>query len=108
MHEYQQAWGQPGAFRAMLNWYRAAGRYPRRLADNGRVPGPLHIIWGEKDAFLETDLARQSLAFCDDGQLTVLRASHWVQHEEPDRVNELVLAFLAADTKLVAHILVAK
>lgn len=92
--EYVRAWSQPGALRGMLNWYRAAVRHPRQLAGAGRVPGPVHIIWGEKDAFLEVDLARQSLAFCDDGQLTYLRASHWVQHEEPAEVNRLLLGFL--------------
>ena len=58
------------------------------------MPGPLHIIWGEKDAFLEADMARQSLAYCDDGRLTYLRASHWVQHEQAAAVNELLLGFL--------------
>ncbi len=92
---YVAAWRQPGALRGMLNWYRAAARPPQRLAGTGRVPGPLHIIWGEKDAFLEADLARQSLAYCDQGQLTYLKASHWVQHEEAAEVNRLLLAFLA-------------
>ncbi|WP_375416476.1 alpha/beta fold hydrolase [uncultured Hymenobacter sp.] len=92
--EYVQAWRQPGALRGMINWYRAAARHARRLAGTGRVTGPLHIIWGEKDAFLEADLARQSLEFCDDGQLTYLKASHWVQHEEAAEVNRLLLAFL--------------
>jgi pimeloyl-ACP methyl ester carboxylesterase len=92
--EYVAAWQQPGALRGMVNWYRAAARQARRLASPGRVTGPLHIIWGRKDAFLEADMARQSLAYCDQGQLTYVEASHWVQHEEPKLVNELLLRFL--------------
>ena len=91
---YAAAWAQPGALRGMVNWYRAAARHIRHLADTGRVSGPLLIIWGKKDAFLEADLARQSLAYCDAGQLTYLDATHWVQHEEPEKVTQLLLKFL--------------
>jgi pimeloyl-ACP methyl ester carboxylesterase len=92
---YQAAWSQPGAMRSMINWYRAAGRYARRLSQTGRVAVPLSIIWGEKDAFLKAELARESLAFCDDGRLTYLRATHWVRHERADEVNELLIGFLS-------------
>ena len=27
MEKYKEAWSQPGALTAMLNWYRAAARY---------------------------------------------------------------------------------
>jgi len=60
----------------------------------GRVAVPLHIIWGRHDAFLNANLAQESLAFCDDGQLTYLKASHWVQHEEAAQVNQLLIDFL--------------
>jgi pimeloyl-ACP methyl ester carboxylesterase len=96
LREYQLAWAQPGALRGMLNWYRAAVHHPRRLIASGVVTGPIHIIWGEKDAFLEAGLARQSLTYCRKGQLTYLRASHWVQHEEPAQVNKLLMAFLGS------------
>ena len=94
LSEYTAAWAQPGALRGMINWYRAAGRHARQLGRVGRVAGPLLIIWGEKDTFLEADLARQSLAYCAAGQLEYLDATHWVQHEEPEKVNQLLLEFL--------------
>ncbi|MBO2009720.1 alpha/beta fold hydrolase [Hymenobacter negativus] len=97
---YQTAWTQPRAMRSMMNWYRAAARYARRLRATGRVAVAVHIIWGEKDAFLERELARASLAFCDNAQLTYLDATHWVQHESPARVNELLLAFLGQEDAL--------
>jgi len=92
--EYRTAWAQPGALRSMINWYRAAARFARRVGQAGRVAVPLHIIWGRHDAFLNANLAQESLAFCDDGQLTYLKASHWVQHEEAALVNQLLIDFL--------------
>jgi len=91
---YQEAWSQPRAMRSMINWYRAAGRLARRLGRTGRIEVPVHIIWGERDAFLKPELARESLAFCEQGQLTYLPATHWVQHEEAVAVNKLLLEFL--------------
>ena len=91
--KYVAAWAQPGALPGMINWYRAAARHARRLAGTSRVTGPLRIIWGEQDAFLEADMARRSLAYCDKGQLTYLRATHWVQHEEAAEVSRLLLEF---------------
>ncbi|TPG72387.1 alpha/beta fold hydrolase [Hymenobacter nivis] len=91
--EYRAAWTRPGALRSMINWYRAAARFGRQ-APAGRVVGPLHIIWGRRDAFLNANLAQESLAYCDDGGLTYLDASHWVQHEEAAQVNQLLIDFL--------------
>ncbi|MBF9222813.1 alpha/beta fold hydrolase [Hymenobacter ruricola] len=91
---YEVAWAQPGAMRSMINWYRAAARFASRLGKTGRVSVPVRIIWGERDAFLRRELAQESLAYCDDAELTYLPASHWVQHEMPAEVNELLLRFL--------------
>jgi pimeloyl-ACP methyl ester carboxylesterase len=91
---YQAAWSKLRAMRSMINWYRAAARHARRLGTTGRVAVPVHIIWGEKDAFLERELARESLSFCENGRLTYLPATHWVQHEAAATANDLLLAFL--------------
>ncbi|WP_046245848.1 alpha/beta fold hydrolase [Hymenobacter terrenus] len=92
---YKEAWTQPRAMRSMINWYRAAVRFGRRLGATGRIKIPIHIIWGENDAFLKRELARESLAYCDGGQLTYLPTTHWVQHEAAAAVNKLLLAFLS-------------
>ncbi|QDA59460.1 alpha/beta fold hydrolase [Hymenobacter jejuensis] len=91
---YQQAWSQPRAMRSMINWYRAAFRFRSGLGKNARVRIPVRIIWGKRDAFLNSQLAQMSLEMCDHGQLTYLpSATHWVQHEEPAEVNRLLLEF---------------
>ncbi|MCB2409631.1 alpha/beta hydrolase [Hymenobacter sp. BT178] len=94
--QYEAAWQQPRAMRSMLNWYRAAVRAPRQMSATGRVLVPVHIIWGVKDAFLKRQMAEQSLMLCEQGQLTYLPASHWVQHEEAEAVNALLLRFFEA------------
>ena len=96
---YQAAWAQPRAMHSMLNWYRAAFRFARRLGQAGRVAVPACIIWGQADAFLKAELARESLAWCDAGQLTYLPTTHWVQHEAAAEVTDLLLQFLASDSQ---------
>lgn len=93
--EYRRAWSQPGAFRAMIHWYRAAVRHrPVRPADP-IVRIPTLIIWGVRDRFLRESLAHESVAHCEGGRLERIdEATHWVQHEEPERVNRLLLDFL--------------
>ncbi len=98
---YRKAWSQPGADRGMINWYRAAlQRHPARVASS-RVTVPALIIWGTRDKFLGRELAEQSVDLCDSGKLVwVEGASHWVQHEEPERVNQFLLEFFATKNEL--------
>lgn len=94
---YIHAWKQPGAMTAMLNWYRAIVRYPPPPAADSRIHVPTRIIWGKNDVALTAQMAAQSLEYCNDGQLTMLEnATHWVQHDQPERVNHLLLEFLKA------------
>jgi pimeloyl-ACP methyl ester carboxylesterase len=97
LNHYRAAWARPGALTAMLNWYRALPRRAAaRTAAGGRIRVPVRAIWGDRDSFLEVGLAEAGLALCDRGELVrVPGATHWVQHEEPERVNRLLLEFLA-------------
>mgnify|MGYP006286701035 CR=1 FL=1 len=88
---YREAWSKPGAFTAMLNWYRAARRGLTARSSSGLISIPTLIIWGARDQFLERKLAQLSLERCQKGKLVLLeQATHWVQHEEADRVNQLI------------------
>ncbi|MFI5094639.1 MAG: alpha/beta hydrolase [Candidatus Acidiferrum sp.] len=91
--QYRAAWSQPGALTAMINWYRAALRHRASFPDP-TVHVPTRILWGERDAFLLSDMAHDSLRYCDSAELyTFANASHWLQHEEPARVSELLIDF---------------
>jgi pimeloyl-ACP methyl ester carboxylesterase len=93
---YREAWSQPGAMTAMLNWYRAAARRSPRLGPDLRVNVPTLLLWGARDRALLREMAPPSIGLCDDGRLvTFEEATHWVQHEEPDRVNPLLADFFS-------------
>jgi epoxide hydrolase 4 len=94
--KYKEAWSQPGAMTAMLNWYRAAARYPRQIPKEMRIRVPTLMMWGMKDVALSHRLARPSMDYCDEGNLIFFPdATHWVQHEEADEVNRQLLTFIS-------------
>ncbi len=94
--KYREAWSQPGAFRSMLNWYRAVFRKQPRLPSGLRIRVPTLMLWGCNDIALGRDMAQPSIDYCDDGRLEFFeKASHWIQHDEPDRVNRLIIEFFA-------------
>lgn len=90
LEQYQTAWNQPGAVRSMINWYRAAIRAPTSRRSSIRVTVPTLLIWGVMDQFLKRDMAQASIDLCDDGRVVFLPTTHWVQHEQPERVGELI------------------
>jgi epoxide hydrolase 4 len=93
--QYRQAWWKKGAMTAMLNWYRAAFRFPD-LPANPILNVPALILWGMQDFALHSQLARDSLEYCPLGRLVLLEnATHWLQHEQPERINQELLAFLS-------------
>jgi pimeloyl-ACP methyl ester carboxylesterase len=93
---YRRAWSQPGAVRSMLHWYRAALRAQPRWPASLRVRVPTLLLWGAKDRFLGRELAQASIDLCDDGRLEFIdEATHWIQHEEAERVNARLVEFLA-------------
>ena len=91
--QYRAAWSQPGAVTGMIHWYRALFRYPTKFPDRA-VRVPTRILWGERDAFLLSEMAHESLRYCTDAELyTFANAGHWLQHEEPARVSKHLIDF---------------
>ncbi len=92
--QYREAWSQPKAYTSMLNWYRAMLQKPPMPLASFRISVPTLLIWGAKDRFLGQEMAQPSVDLCEDGQLVFIEeATHWVQHEEAQWVNELVDKF---------------
>ena len=95
LKQYQEAWSKKNALRSMINWYRAAFRTMFEKSVKSYIDIPTLLIWGMKDFALISDMAQPSIDLCRKGRLVFIKeASHWVQHEEPDRVNLLIKDFL--------------
>lgn len=93
---YRTAWSQPQAFTGMINWYRALMRKKPKSLPSPRISVPTLMIWGAQDQFLGREMAPKSIDLCDEGRLVMIEeATHWVQHEKPERVNELIGEFLS-------------
>jgi pimeloyl-ACP methyl ester carboxylesterase len=96
--KYREAWSQPRAFTAMVNWYRALTRPSSSKLPRGRIVVPTLLIWGVRETALGRELAPDSIAMCDNGRLEWREAAgHFVQHDDPDAVNRLLMQFLSED-----------
>jgi len=92
---YREAWSQPGALTAMLNWYRALWFSMRSVRDRPRIRVPTLLLWGTQDVALGKELAQPSIDLCEYGWLEFFEtATHWLQHEEPEQVNARIQAFI--------------
>jgi len=90
---YKWAWQKTNCLTSMINWYRAF--LFNNLDFKMDISPPTLILWGAKDRALSVQLAYGSIKKCQDGQLIVLDdLTHWLHHEDPDRVNDLMLKFL--------------
>ena len=94
---YVAAAAQPGALRAAINYYRAAFRANplAQVHTLRRVDIPTLIIWGDQDRYLGRELAEPDRAWVPDVRVErIAEASHWVQADAPERVNQLMVDFL--------------
>jgi pimeloyl-ACP methyl ester carboxylesterase len=89
---YAEAYAQPGALTAMINWYRAVFRGKR--VDTRRTEVPALVVWGEKDRHLGREIATPSPDLVPNARVVfVPEATHWVQHDAPGLVNDELIAF---------------
>lgn len=96
LDRYRAAWSQPGALTGMLNWYRALRKGSLNQVPKKPIEIPVRILWGIGDQFLSPMLAKESLEFCENAELVWIgEATHWVHHEQPVIVNQLIKEFLA-------------
>jgi pimeloyl-ACP methyl ester carboxylesterase len=90
---------RPGALRAALNWYRANVPPERELAAKRAFPtitSPTMGIWSSGDRYLLEEPMVASGEHVTGGWRyeRVDGASHWLQLDEPERVNALLVDFL--------------
>ena len=103
---YLDAWSQPGALTGGLNYYRASPLYPPIGDDPGAkavqlepadfiVRVPTLVVWGMRDrALLPGNLDGLEACVPDLRIERLPEASHWVMHEEPERLNRLIREFI--------------
>ena len=104
--EYRAAWGQPGALTAAINYYRASPLHPPTAGQPGAarlelreedftVRVPTLVIWGERDAALHPVLLEGLDRMVPDLRIERLpQATHWLVHEEPQRIVAWMRDFL--------------
>jgi pimeloyl-ACP methyl ester carboxylesterase len=105
---YRAAWTQPGALTGGLNYYRAAKIGPPRNAlETGglklfgamaarQVPMPTLVVWGEADPFILASNLDGLDALVPDLRIErIPNGTHWVIHEQPERINARIGIFLA-------------
>jgi len=99
MDRYIEAWSQPGAATGMINYYRSSVRTPAKKAAAAIHPvqAPTLVIWGQRDGYLGQELAEPE--HDDVPNLERVErlpdASHWVHHDEAERVTQLLTSFFA-------------
>lgn len=101
LERYAESWAQPGALTGMINYYRAALRQSPRAALAQLVPihTPTMVIWGMRDRHLGSELAEPLPQWVPDVRMErIAEATHWVQHDAPERVNELLIDFFGAQS----------
>jgi pimeloyl-ACP methyl ester carboxylesterase len=99
LERYVADLARPGALTAGLNWYRA-NLAPRRELDPRLSWAPVAAatlgLWSSGDHYLTEDGMTRSAEFVG-GPWRYERidgASHWMQLDAPERINELLLGFL--------------
>ncbi|MCL4674849.1 MAG: alpha/beta hydrolase [Pararhodobacter sp.] len=104
---YRHEWARPGVLTGMLNWYRAS---PLRVAPvghalasphaltpaQGLVPVPHLVVWGQDDTALLPATLEGLDAYCPDLTIEhVADADHWICHQKPAVVADLIEGWLA-------------
>lgn len=95
-----EAWSQPGALTAMVNYYRANMNpsilFSERTIAFPKITSPTLIVWGEQDVALSRSLIENTEEFVDASYSMkyVPNCGHWVQLEQPKLVNKYIDDFL--------------
>jgi pimeloyl-ACP methyl ester carboxylesterase len=84
----------------MINYYRSSVRQsPKRAAAQLRpIKAPTMVIWGQRDSYLGADLAEPDHDDVPnlDRVERLPDASHWVHHDEAERVTQLLIDFFGS------------
>ncbi len=87
-----------GALRAAIDWYRASFRdAARKRVVATKVDVPTLVVWGDRERHLDPELATPPSDWVSNARIEhVENASHWVHHDAPARVADLLLAHFSS------------
>ena len=96
IREYKRAWNKPGVPRGMANYYRAIRKYRGELR---RLIAPIHIptqlIWADREPVFTRPSSEDIEEWVPNLRVErVARAGHFVQTDQPEIVNEILIRFL--------------
>ncbi len=103
--KYHDCWSR--GLTGGVNYYRASPLHPPTEANPGplklqlnpddfRVKVPTRVIWGESDIALPKSLLDGLDDLVDDLKVErIPEGTHWIVHEQPQRVNSLIRSFLS-------------
>lgn len=100
---YQHSALRPGALTGMLNYYRAflgrGGLDRQRELGYPEIDVRTLFLWGERDTALGRKTSEGAEAFVSNLVLRYIPdASHWVQQDTPETVNEMLGAWLREES----------
>lgn len=80
-----------------LNQYRQAAKTALtsilRRPENTKL-APVLVLWGRHDPYLEAPATEELERIADNPVIRILDGGHWIQEDEPKRVNALIAEFL--------------
>ena len=78
----------------MVNWYRAFVPRFFEIQDALKITVPTLVLWGVNDTALVPEQAQQSAAYCEESRVVYFEdATHWVHHEEAEKINPMLEEF---------------
>ncbi len=96
VERYVAAMARPGALHASLSYYRELMRRGAATLGPVRViTAPTLLLWGELDPYLGPSLADGLDEWVNDLQVRRFPTlGHWINQQEPERINDALLEFL--------------
>lgn len=103
--KYHECWSR--GLTGGVNYYRASPLHPptddhpgplklQLNPEDFRIKVPTRVIWGENDMALPKTLLDGLDDLIDDLKIErIPEGTHWIIHEQPDRVNRLIRGFLS-------------
>lgn len=96
MDKYVEAWSQPGAINAGLDYYRASVKDTFTTGGwDGTINVPTLVLHGMKDIALTPKILNDLEDYVEDLKIVKIdNATHWVMIDAPEKVNSSIKEFI--------------